>query len=246
VKRWIFAFCLLVVSALGILVPAGAQASTVTAGKLTSGKPVKATISTPGQQVKYTFAATANKNVTFNITHFNFTNNGSPGEVFIDFYEPGSSSIYAQCNNGVVGNTYCNFTTPVSGTWKVALVPFQASVGSLTLTFANDVPAKALTPGTPVTTTIKFAGQHAGYTFAATANRTVTFNVTNFHFTNNGSPGEVFIDFYEPRSSSIYAQCNNGVVGNTTCSLKTPVGGTWKAELVPFQASIGSLTLKLT
>jgi hypothetical protein len=64
VKRWILVGCLLLLSALGILVPAGAQASTVTAGQLTSGKPVKATISTPGQKVKYTFAATANKNVT--------------------------------------------------------------------------------------------------------------------------------------------------------------------------------------
>jgi hypothetical protein len=89
-------------------------------------------------------------------------------------------------------------------------------------------------------------GQQIKYTFAAKANKNVTFNITHFNFTNSGSAGEVFIDFYEPGSSSIYAQCNNGVVGNTTCSLKTPAGGTWKAELVPFQASIGSRTLKLS
>jgi hypothetical protein len=218
----------------------------VTAGKLTSGKPVKATVSKHGQQVKYTFSATANKNVTFDVTHFNFHNAGSSGEVFVYFYEPGSSSAYTQCNNGVVGNTYCNFTAPVGGTWKVTLVPYQASIGSLTLTFANDVPTKALKPGTPVTTTIKFAGQHAGYTFAAKANKTVTFTVTHFNFTNDGSPGEVFLVFYEPGGSSAYAQCNNGIVGNTTCSLKTPVGGTWKAALLPYQANIGSLTLKLS
>jgi hypothetical protein len=246
VRRWILVSCLVLISALGVLVPAGAQASTLTTGKLTSGKPVKVTISKPGQQVKYTFAATANKNVTFNVTHFHFTQSGGTGEVSIDFYEPGGSSAFAQCNNGVVGNTYCNFTTPVGGTWKVALVPYEASVGSLTLTFANDVPTKALKPATPVTTTIKFAGQEAGYTFAATKNKNVTFNVTHFSFTNDGSPGEVFLYFYEPGSSTAYAQCNNGVVGNTTCTLKTPVGGTWKAMLFPYEASVGSLTLKLS
>jgi hypothetical protein len=243
-KRWIpVVCCLVLISALGTLVPAGAQASTVTAVKLTSGKPVKATISKHGQQVKYTFAAKANKNVTFNITHFNFTNSGSSGEVFIDFYEPGSSSIYTQCNNGVVGNTYCNFTTPVGGTWKVTLVPYQASVGSLSLIFANDVLTKALTPGTPVTTTIKFAGQHAGYTFAAKAKKNVTFNVTRFNFTQPGGPNEVFLVFYEPHTSSAYTTCD--VVGNTTCRLTTPVGGTWSIALVPYEANVGSLTLKL-
>ncbi len=200
-QRWILVSCLILISALGVLVPAGAQASTVSAGKLTSGKPVKATISTPGQQVKYTFAATANKNVTFNVTHFNFTQPGGTGEVFLYFYEPGSSSIYAQCNNGVAGNTYCNFTTPVGGTWKVALVPGGASVGSLTLTFANNVPTKALTPGTPVTTTIKYAGQEAGYTFAATKNKNVTFNVTHFNFTQPGGTGEVFLTSTNPAAA---------------------------------------------
>lgn len=44
-----------------------AQASPLSAGRLTGGKPVKVTISNPGQQPKYTFAATAGKNVTFNV-----------------------------------------------------------------------------------------------------------------------------------------------------------------------------------
>jgi hypothetical protein len=115
----------------GVLVPAGAQASTVAAGKLTSGKPVKATISKPGQQLKYTFAATANKNVTFNVTYLNFTDVDGPVEVFLVFYEPGSSSGYTTCD--VTSNGTCPLKTPVGGTWSIALVPYEASVGSLTL-----------------------------------------------------------------------------------------------------------------
>jgi hypothetical protein len=115
----------------GVLVPAGAQASTVAAGQLTSGKPVKASISTPGRSVTYTFAATAGKNVTFNVTHFDFTQPGGPNEVFLVFHKPGSSSTYTTCDVG--GNTYCNFTTPVGGTLSIALIPYEANVGSLTL-----------------------------------------------------------------------------------------------------------------
>jgi hypothetical protein len=219
-KRWIMVFCLILISSLGVLVPAGAQASTVAAGQLTSGKPVKATISAPGQSLTFSFAATAKKNVTFNVTHFSFTQPGGPREVFLVFYEPGSSTAFTTCDVG--GSTYCNFTTPVGGTWSVVLVPYEANVGSLTLTFANDVPTRALTPGVPVTTTTKFAGQRAGYTFAATAKRKVTFNVTHFSFAQPGGPNEVFLVFYKPGSSTAYATCDVG--GTTACPLTTPVG----------------------
>jgi hypothetical protein len=241
-KRWIVVFCLILIPALGVLIPAGAQASTVAAGQLISGKPVKATISTPGQTVAFLFAATAKKNVTFNVTHFSFAQPGGPREVFLVFYEPGSSTADTTCDVG--GGTYCNFTTPVGGTWSVALVPYEANVGSLTLTFANDVPTRALTPGAPVTTTIKFAGQQAGYTFAATAKKNVMFNVTHFSFTQPGGPREVFLVFYKPGSSTAYTTCD--VDGTTTCPLRTPVGGTWSVALVPYEANVGSLTLKLT
>jgi hypothetical protein len=65
------------------------------------------------------------------VTHFNFTNGSAAVEVYLVFYEPSSGSAYKTC--GVVSNTYCSFTTPVSGTRKVVLVPYEASVGSLTL-----------------------------------------------------------------------------------------------------------------
>jgi hypothetical protein len=176
------------------------------------------------------------------VTHFNFTDPGGAVQVTLYFYEPGSSSSYTSCT--FIGNNYCNFTTPESGTWKVALVPYAATVGSLTLTFANDVPTKALTPGTPATTTIKFAGQQAGYTFAAKANKNVTFDVTHFNFTDPGGAVQVTLYFYEPGSSSSYTSCT--FVGNGPCTLKTPVGGTWSIALVPYAASVGSLTIKLT
>jgi hypothetical protein len=241
-KRWILVSCLVLLSALGVLVPAGAQASTAATGKLTSGKPVKVTISTPGQQVTFTFAAKASKNVTFNVTHFSFSQPGGPNQVTLSFYKPGGSSPYTSCV--VASDTYCNFTTPVSGTWKITLIPYEANVGSLTLTFANDVPTKALTPGTPVTTTIKFAGQHAGYTFAAKASKNVTFNVTHFSFSQPGGPNEAFLYFYEPGGSSPYTTCI--LVGTTTCPLTPPVGGTWKIALVPYEANVGSLTIEMT
>src|SRR6266567_8460030 len=238
-KRWNLAACLALISALVVLIPTGAQASTVSGGMLYSGKPVKATISTAGQQVKYTFSATAHKHVTFQVTQFNFSNGTSGGLVDLKFREPGSTSTYKSCSFS--DNGYCDFTTPITGTWTVKLVPYSASVGSLTLTFARDVATQALTSGTAVNTTITFEGQHAGYTFSATAGTTRTFNVTQFNFSNGTSGGLIDLYFYEPGSTSTYKSCSFS--DNGYCDFTTPITGTWTVKLVPYSASVGSLTL---
>jgi hypothetical protein len=243
-KRWILVSCLLLILPLGVLIPAGAQASTAAAGKLTSGKPVKVTISKSGQEPKYTFAGSANKNATFDVTHFNMTASGGniPGFSLL-FYKPGSSNPYKSCNFD--RNNYCSFTTPVRGTWSITVSPFVDSVGSFTLTFANEVPTRALSRGIPVNTTIKFEGQEAGYTFTTTASTKVTFKVTNFNMTANGGniPG-FSLNFYEPSSSSPYTSCNFD--HNSTCAFNTPVRGTWSITVIPFVYSVGSFTIKLT
>ena len=190
---------------------------------LASGTPVNTTIKFEGQQAGYTFAATANKHVTFQITQFNFSNGSSGGQVGLDFFEPGSSSPYTSCS--FVGDDYCDFTPPLTGTWKVKLDPVSDSVGSLRLTFANDVASRALASRTPVNTTIKFEGQQAGYTFAATAGTARTFTVTRFNFSNGGSGGQVALDFFKPGSSSPYTSCS--FFGNDHCDFTPPLTGTW-------------------
>src|SRR5258707_1052810 len=188
-KRWILVSCLAIISALVVLVPVGAQASTVSGGRLYSGKPVKATISTPGRQIKYTFSATAHEHVTFQLTQFIFSNGSSGGLVELGISKPGRTRKFSAGAFSYKKNS--DFTTPITGTWSVQLVPYASAVGSLTLTFARDVATQALSSGTPVATTIKFEGQHAGYTFAATADEPITFKVTQFIFSNGSSGGLV-------------------------------------------------------
>jgi len=123
--------------AVSVMTVPPAQASTAQGAALadvplTSGTPVKAVISTPGQRINYTFSGKAKKHVTFQVTKFNLSNGGSGGFVYLNFYEPGSTSTYKSC--GFSSDGYCDFTPPIAGTWKVQLVPNSASVGSLTLT----------------------------------------------------------------------------------------------------------------
>jgi len=218
------------------------QAATLASIPLTSGKPVKAVISRPGQRITYTFAATAHKHVTFQVTKFNFSDGSSSGSFTLYFYKPGSTSPYA--SHDFFDNGYYDFTPPLTGTWKVKLVPDGASVGSMTLTFANDVATNALSRGTPVSTTIKFQGQHAGYTFTATAGATRAFDVTNFNFTDGSSSGSFTLYFYKPGSTSSYT--SHDFFDNGSFDVTTPLSGTWSIQLVPDGASVGSMTLTMT
>ena len=88
-KRWLLVLFASFLPALAILIPAEAQASS--AG-LTSGQPVSVVIATSGQQAQYTFSATANDHVTFQVTNFDLLNGGSTGYAYLYFYEPGSST----------------------------------------------------------------------------------------------------------------------------------------------------------
>ena len=228
-KRWLLALVLVFVPALGVFIPASAQADTADSGQLISGQPTVVTIATAGQQPQYTFAAQAGRHVTFQVTAFDFTDGSSAGSVNLYFYEPGSSGSYTSCYFANTG--YCDFTPPETGTWSVTVDPSSASVGSLTLTFANDVATRALTAGTAVTTAIKFQGQNAGYTFAGKAHKRVLFQVAKFHFTVGASGGSVYLYFYEPGSSGSYTSCY--IAANTSCTFKTPVGGRCRATLDP-------------
>ena len=124
------------------------------------------------------------------------------------------------------------------------MVPDGASVGSMILTFANDVASHALTSGTTATTTIKFQGQHAGYTFSGTESKHDTFQVTQFNFSEGTGPGAFWLYFYKPGRTSYYAE--HYFSDNGSYVLSTPISGTWTVQLVPGGASVGSLVLTMS
>src|SRR5689334_8911513 len=71
-----------------------------------------------------------------------------------------------------------DYTEAETGTCIVLLNADSGLTGCLAFSCALDGPGVALAAGTAVTTTVKYKGQNAGYTFAATAGQHVTFDVT--------------------------------------------------------------------
>jgi len=95
------------------------------------------------------------------------------------------------------------FTPPLTGTWSVVLERERRlhRQPDADLCQRRAQPAPDLRHP-PVSTTIVFQGQNAGYTFAATQNKHVTFQVTNFNFTaTTARAATLYLNFYEPGSS---------------------------------------------
>ena len=148
----------------------------VTGGTLTSGKPVHGVVST-ANGISYTFKAVVGKHVTLAIT--------------VPLVSPAGTNlqmeVYNSSNNQDASGVYINTSateidfTPTSteaGITTVVISPYNVgTTGSFTLTYAKDV-IGTLTSGVAITGKIKFAGQHADYTFTAVVGQHLTLAIT--------------------------------------------------------------------
>jgi len=274
-RRWILVACLILIPALGAVVPAAAQASTAVTVHdcaLTSGESYPGTIAAKDDQIPCAFYATtappengtaasqAAAHVTLQVSNWKI---GGGSTVDLVLYEPGHTNAYLPPNNTCqengqghdyfTGNNFCSFNLPAgtNGWWRAVLVPEGAATGSLTLTFAANQANTELSSTIAAGPTINVEGQYADYTFNATEGQQVTFSASGFSFYNGGpggSSGTVNLVFYEP-DGSLYTP-NTGTCsfnGNYRCAeITIPVGGIWFAFLEPVTASVGTLTLAMS
>jgi hypothetical protein len=265
-RRWILFACLILISAIGALVPAAAQAVTVVPGcQLTSGQTATVPISKPGNQARCDFTAPPNygtasslaaAHVTFQVSSFDFTPGGST--INLEFTEPDGAQycpagmpVYAgRCAEPFtgVGPPFYAFNPPVGGVWSVVAVPEGAATGSMKVTFAVNKANTELSPTIAAGATISIAGQYADYTFDATEGQQVTFHASTFSFYNSGSGGTVNLVLYDP-DGTLYTPPTGtcSFNGDYSCAAITmPAGGQWFAFLEPQGASVGSLTLTMS
>ena len=155
-------------------------------GTLTSGVAVTKTIKYAGQHVDLTFKAVIGQHLTLAIT----SPHVSPAGNYLTMNVYDASG--AQDANGVyisTSPTEIDFTPTANqaGLTTVVISPYNfETTGSFTLTYATDVTG-ALTSGVATTGTIKYAGQHADYTFTAVAGKHITLAITSPHVSPAGN-----------------------------------------------------------
>ncbi|GAA3140035.1 hypothetical protein GCM10010466_33890 [Planomonospora alba] len=197
------------------------------------------TATVPGQNGTWSFAGTAGKTVSFNLTDANFT--ASTGA---------RVSVRKPDGTVLVSATYCGkncflepVALPVAGTYTVEFDPQDEKVGKLTLRIhpVAHLTGSVTVGGAASTLTATVPGQNGTWSFAGTAGKTVSFNLTDANFT--ASTG-ARVSVRKPDGTVLVSATYCG----KNCFLEPvalPVAGTYTVEFDPQDEKVGKLTLRI-
>ena len=225
-------------SASGLASAKGVPAS---GGTLTSGKPVHGVVSTP-QGVSYTFKAVTGKHVTLAITKPHVSPSGTDLQmnVYNSSGNPDANTVYFNTSPTEIDFTP---TSSEAGTTTVVINPYNSgTTGSFTLTYAKDVTG-SLTSGVATNGAIKFAGQHADYTFTAVVGIHVTLAITNPLVSPSGTDLQmnVYNSSGNPDANTVYINTSDTEIDFTPTSTEA---GTTTVVISPYNfETTGSFTL---
>jgi hypothetical protein len=207
-------------------VPADASATTTPGGAAAS-----IPITVPGQNGVVSFTGVAGERVSFRLT--------TAMSVRFTVSKPDSTTLLSTM---APGNTFIDVTTlPVSGTYTIAVDPFDASTGPLSVT-VYDVPpdaAGSITQGGPgFTAAMTAPGQGGTVTFTATAGQSLVLNLSAV------SVPIMRVSVLRPDGTALLWP--SWVLGAASFGLTAPVAGTYTIVLDPYNDYTGSATVSLS
>jgi hypothetical protein len=212
-------------------------------GTITPGGPaVTVTTTTPGQNARLSFQATAGQRVSLQFSNSTFSGCLAVYDV-----------IKAADGTTLASSGFCTATgfvdtvvLPVAGYYTLLVDPQVATTGSQTL-LLNNVPPDVTGPitpgGTAVTLTTTTAGQNGQATFSGTANQRVSLKVSGVTMTG-GSYNWVNVSIKKADGTTLTSStfdANGGFIDVQTLA----VAGTYTILVDPWDTSTGSVTLTL-
>ena len=207
------------------------------------GTGVSITTTTPGQNARLNFDATANQRVYLKITSVSMS--GGTNNWVVVYIKKLDGTTLAQATVDSSGGAIDTLALPAAGTYSVYADPTNASTGSATFTL-YDVPADLTgtisTSGTSLTTTTTALGQNAKYTFSGTASQRVYLKITSVSL-SGGSPNWATVAIKKPDGTNLISTTvsSTGLIDTTTL----PSTGTYTVLVDPLNTCFGSVTLNL-
>jgi len=196
------------------------------------GTPTTATLTTVGQNARYTFSGTAGQWVSLGITTVTLT------QSTVSILKPDGTTL-SSVTVGTTGGSLDPPILPTTGTYTVTVNPLYQYTGSLTLTLSSEVTGTVTINAAATPLTIGRARQNARYNFAGTASQQVTVKITG------NTLGNVTVYLYIPSNSYQTGASGAGASFNLpTVTLATT--GTYTITMNPTTTATGSLNLQVT
>ena len=215
-------------------------------GPITDGTSVPVTITTPGQNARFTFTGTPGQKVSGLVTNATIPGNCASYAFHLMLQRPDGSTqkLVPSCGGSVFLDQQ---TLSTAGTYTLLLDPLGAGIGSAIVTMYTvvDVTGPIEPNGSSVPVSVTTPGQNVRLTFNGVAGQ-----VVNAWTTNNTIPGTCFsyaflMSIVKPDGSQLVGSPSCG--GNISLGQRTlPVTGTYTIVIDPTDSRIGSLTISLS
>jgi hypothetical protein len=199
------------------------------------GPPVPLTISTPGQNARLTFNATAGQQVSLKIT-----NDTTYSQ--ISLLKPDGTTIPMSGGSSGGVTFYDAVTLPDAGTYTLVLDPSGATTGSTTLALYDTAPFSApiTAGGAAVTATTTAPGQNARLTFSGTTGQRVSLNLSNGTLQRM-----INVSVLKPDGTILLGPMSLYNTGGYIDAWTLPVGGTYTILIDPQFDDTGSINATL-
>jgi hypothetical protein len=203
----------------------------VTGTIIIGGSPVTVNLTTPGQNARLTFSATAGQRVSFTQTAF------SSCAHRLKILKPDGSTLIDVCAGSFVDVT----VLPTTGTYTLVVDPGGTSTGSTTLTLYDVVDATGSLSinGSAIAVTITTPGQRAFLTFDGTGNQQVTVRITG------NTMGSTTIKLNKPDGTQLTSSTSGASNFNLTTQT-LPSSGTYTIVVDPSSTNTGSANVSVT
>ena len=215
--------------------------SAITAG----GAGVALANTVPGQNMKFTFTATAGQKVSIKLNPVTIGSNAVSGTTVTLL--KGTTTVGIPVGVGTNGGYIDVTTLATAGTYTIKVDPQGINTGSLTAqlyTVPADATGTILTTGAATVVTNTVPGQNIQYSFTGTLNQKVSLDLSNV--TIGSSPGGgTLVTILKPDGTTFSGPFSLGTDGTFMDTKTLPVAGTYKIKLDPIGANTGSATLKL-
>jgi hypothetical protein len=212
------------------------------------GAPNAVSITTPGQNARFTFSGSPGQIVTGWVTNATIPGFcGGPYAFALSLLRPDGSlqASIPSCGGGIFLDRQ---TLSMAGTYTLVLDPVEWHTGNATVSLYTvvDVTGPIAPNGGGVSVSITTPGQSARLTFTGTAGQVVTASTSNNSIPGFcGGPYAYAFSILKPDGSTLVGAPSCG--GNISFGQRTlPVSGTYTLLLDPVEWHTGSITLLLT
>jgi large repetitive protein len=194
----------------------------------------------PGQYAYFYFSAIAGQDLGIVLTGLTLTPSSQQTDAIVYVYEPNGTTVltYNYFYTTAAGLEFTLTNLPVTGTYRVQVMPGTQQTMSFNLTASQDV-SGTLALNTPQNVTL-VPGQNTWLSFAATANESVAVSATSIVTSPAGE--NVALTVYNSSGTSVGTATGTG---NVTVNLTNLPAGTYSVLIVPSYGASGTMQVTL-